>query len=122
MTLEVLGDTYAVCKLENTEHIDFNGEMTALTVTAHEISLVCAAHKVPKGCVAEFGWRAIRVVGTLDFSLVGILAKISGVLANAGISIFVVSTYDTDYILTKENALPDAVAALKAEGYAFAAS
>ena len=122
MTLDVLADTYAVCKLKDTKGIELTGELMALTATTDEISLVCAEQKVPNGCVAERGWRALRIAGTLDFSLVGILAKIADVLANAGISLFVISTYDTDYILVKEQALPDAVAALKAKGYMFAAS
>jgi hypothetical protein len=122
MTLEVLRDTYAVCRLEKLPDVDLGAEMMALTVTPHEISLVCPQQKAPDGAVVECGWRVMRVAGMLDFSLVGILAKIAGILADAGISIFVISTYNTDYILVKENALPHAMAALETEGYAIAVS
>ena len=65
----------------------------------------------------ERGWRALKICGVLDFALVGILAKISSLLANAGISIFAVSTYNTDYILIKESHLQKAAAALRTNGY-----
>ena len=65
----------------------------------------------------EDGWRALRVCGELDFSLVGILADITSVLARRGISIFAVSTYDTDYILIKENNFTDAISVLGESGY-----
>lgn len=117
MTLEILADTYAVCKLKDIKDIDLTGEFMALTVTAHEISLVCPVRRAPDGCISEGGWRAMRIAGTLDFSLVGILAKIAGIVADAGISIFAISTYDTDYILVKESAVQHAATALEAAGY-----
>lgn len=66
----------------------------------------------------ELGWRGLRVAGALDFSLLGIIAGISAALAGAGVSVFVVSTYDTDYVLVKADRLEDAIAALRARGYA----
>ena len=89
----------------------------SLSVTESEISLVAETAKLPTGYVArEDGWRALKVEGTLDFSLVGILASISAALAERGIPIFVLSTYDTDVILVKGDRLRDATAALESKG------
>ena len=89
-----------------------------LTVeTDREISLVCETEDVPAGAVERVdGWKAFRVCGTLDFSLVGILSELSGILASNGIGLFAVSTYDTDYILVKEADLDRALAALAKAG------
>lgn len=88
--------------------------------TEEERSLVCLTEYVSADCTArEDGWRAMRVAGALDFSLTGILSRIAGALARRKISIFAVSTYDTDYILVKEAMLDAAVAALIEEGYRF---
>ena len=90
----------------------------SLSVTEGEISLVAETEKLPIGFAArEDGWRALAVEGPLDFSLVGILAKISSALADAGIPIFAISTFDTDYILVKESRFTDACNALKQKGY-----
>lgn len=86
--------------------------------TAEELSLVCPETDLPATVLqCERGWRALKICGALDFTLVGILAKISSLLANAGISIFAVSTYNTDYILIKEAHLQKAAAALRTNGY-----
>lgn len=86
--------------------------------TADELSLVCPEADLPAAVLqCERGWRALKICGTLDFGLVGILAKISGLLAEAGISIFAVSTYNTDYILIKAAHLDKAVTALSTNGY-----
>lgn len=73
--------------------------------------------KVPEGVVAERGWVALRVAGILDFSLVGILASLTAPLAEAGISVFALSTYNTDYLLVRQNFLEQAIAALSAAGH-----
>ncbi len=89
-----------------------------LAKTDGEVSLVCKEADVPKDSLAvDSTWRGLRVVGTLDFSLVGILSNISSVLANSGVPIFAVSTYDTDYILIKEQYLDKALTALEKGGY-----
>lgn len=86
--------------------------------TAEELSLVCPETDLPAAVLqCERGWRALKICDVLDFALVGILAKISSLLANAGISIFAVSTYNTDYILIKESHLQKAAAALRTNGY-----
>ena len=90
----------------------------SLSSAEGEISLVCEAGKAPQGAIArENGWRAFQVEGQLDFSLVGVLAGISQTLAEANIPLFALSTYNTDYILVKEDRWGDACTALKQKGY-----
>jgi hypothetical protein len=93
----------------------------AVVRTAAEVSVVCAAARVPDGVRAERGWRALAVEGPLDFALTGVLAALAVPLAQAGVSIFAVSTYDTDYVLVPSDRLGDAVAALRAAGHTLAA-
>ena len=115
MVLEVLGQRYAVCKPGKPVLPD--GEFCSLTLCAGEISLVCEEARVPDGSRAETGWRALRVQGPLCFSQTGILAELSGTLARAGVSIFAVSTFDTDYLLVKQERLEAAREALRAQGH-----
>jgi len=90
----------------------------SITRTQDELSLVCPSNCVPDACERrEDGWRALRVAGTLDFSLIGILAPILHCLADAGVSVFALSTYDTDYILIRETSLSAAQSVLSAAGY-----
>lgn len=118
MELFVLKHKFSVCKVTDLAQIHFDSEFCFLGKTDEEISLVCETEQVPQNVIArEDGWQAFRIQGVLDFSLIGILAKISAVLAEAKIGIFVVSTYQTDYILVKEASLRDALAALQAQGY-----
>ena len=85
------------------------------------LSIVCETEAAPANCLAhEDGWRALRVAGQLDFSLLGILAGLTGALAAAGVSVFAVSTYDTDYLMVKQTALERAERALSAAGYTIA--
>lgn len=93
------------------------GSFLSITRTADELSVVCPEEYAPEGAAVEVGWRAMKVEGTLDFSLVGILASISAPLADAGVGIFVVSTFDTDYVLVKEASLERAVSALEGAGH-----
>ena len=111
MKLEVLPQTLSVCKVADYGGVD-------LGATDGEKSLVCPKDIVPANTVARSdGWRAFRVAGTLDFSLVGILAALSKTLADAGVGIFAISTFDTDYILTKAEDFDRALAVLRAEGH-----
>ena len=108
----------SVCKVARLEDIDFEHELTFAAVTDEELSLVCPTEFVPQGTLErEDGWRAMRIEGVLDFSLIGILANVSTVLAGKGIGIFVVSTYNTDYVLVKEQNLEAALSALADAGY-----
>jgi hypothetical protein len=89
----------------------------SLTRTADEISIVCEEQQMPENAKSEKGWRALRVIGVLDFALTGILARLTAPLANAGISIFALSTFDTDYLLVKQEKLAEAIAVLSDAGY-----
>jgi hypothetical protein len=114
--LEVIDGAFAVCKLEKERKIE--GKIFFYAVTDGEISLVCKSEDAPKDAVlTEDGWKMMRISGKLDFSLTGVLAKLSGVLADEKIGIFAVSTYDTDYILVKENDLRKAEDCLSRAGY-----
>jgi len=91
----------------------------SISKTEDELSIVCTSNTRLNSEKSETGWSCIKIVGILDFSLTGILAKISAVLAKAEISIFAISTFDTDYILVKTDKLPSAREALLAYGYTF---
>ena len=118
MQLQILPQTFAVCQIQDTSQINWQMPLFFFSKTAEELSLVCPETDLPAAVLqCERGWRALKICGVLDFALVGILAKISSLLANAGISIFAVSTYNTDYILIKESHLQKAAAALRTNGY-----
>ena len=118
MKLQKLPWALTVCKLDSAERIDLNAGFYFIGRTEEEISLVCRTECVPAGTVArEDGWRGFRIEGTLDFSLIGILSPITAILAENKIGIFAVSTYNTDYVLVKEENFEKALAALSAAGY-----
>lgn len=118
MVIRVLNGSFCVCKVRRVEDIDLSGDFLFVGKTDQEISLVCRAAAVPENALAcEPGWKAFRIEGTLDFSLVGILAELAGLLAREGISIFAVSTFDTDYILVKAESLGPAVRAMQGAGH-----
>ena len=122
LTLSVLPETLAVCRLGPDDALPSwasAGELRAVTRTVSELSIVCRDASVPPAVTANRGWRAIAVNGTLDFALTGILAALASPLAAAGVSMFAVSTYDTDYVLVKQDTLDRAVAALAAAGHRF---
>ena len=93
------------------------GCFQSVTRTTEELSIVCDSHDIPAEVAAERDWSCLCVAGRLDFALTGVLASLAEPLAKAGISIFVVSTYDTDYVLVRTRALADAVAALRNAGH-----
>lgn len=120
MKLKLLDVQFSVCKIKNIEDVNFKDEFVFLSKTDEELSLVCNTKYVPDDYIeAENGWRAFRIEGVLDFSLVGILSDISTVLARYKISIFAVSTFNTDYILIKEDSLEEAVRVLEKNNYKF---
>jgi len=88
----------------------------SITRRQGELSIVCADERVPAEVRAERGWRALEVEGPIDFQVVGLLHGLTGPLAQAGISVFAVATFDTDVLLVREEALPRAVEALRAAG------
>ena len=103
MNLKKMPYGLTVCKLSDVKEINPNATFYFLSRTDEEISLVCKSEDVPLTAVEqEDGWKGFYIEGVLDFSLVGILSKLSGILAENGIGIFAVSTYNTDYILVKK--------------------
>ena len=119
MKLSVLPQAFTVCQIKDVASVDFTREFVFLSKTDEELSLVCETAFAPQNTLArEDGWRGFRVCGVLDFSLVGILAELSDILAKVGISIFAVSTYNTDYVFTKTDVFERAIAALGEKGYA----
>lgn len=118
MELKRIEYDFSVCKVKDIAGINFKSPYCFVGKTDEELSLVCPTSDVPDNTtIRDDGWRAFRVQGTLDFSLVGILSKISSVLAQNKIGIFAVSTYNTDYILTKSGNYEKALEALSAAGY-----
>ena len=118
MKLQLLKDKFCVCKIDSVKQADIQSDFFFLAKTDGEVSLVCKEIDAPKDCIeVDKTWRGMRIAGTLEFSLVGILSKISAALANAGVPIFAVSTYDTDYILIKEEYLDKALISLQESGY-----
>jgi hypothetical protein len=122
LQLELLAGTLAVCRLDPGAPLPAwaAGSFVSLTRTDTELSIVCSAESVPAGVQAEGGWRALRVRGPLGFGLTGVLASLASPLASSGVSIFVVSTYDTDYLLVQDRDLDRARHALVRAGHTFA--
>lgn len=120
ITIEILPADLSVCKVEDYSDVDFSREYVFTARTDEEFSLVCPTEIVPKNTLSRVdGWRAMRIVGQLDFSLVGILSRIASILADEKISIFAISTFNTDYILVKSDTLEKAVLSLTSRGYMF---
>ena len=118
VTLEPLEIPFSVCKVTDYTGIDMDQPFVFSGRTDQEKSLVCPTAIVPDNTLArDDGWRAFRICGELDFSLIGILAKISKILAENAIGIFAISTYNTDYILTKEKNFDKALQVLADTGY-----
>ena len=110
----------AVCRFESTAALPDWIDKTAfysITHTQEELTLVCREALVPPGTKCESGWRCFRVQGVLDFSEIGIIYTLTQPLAKSGVSVFVISTYDTDYFLVKEKDLAKAVEVLTAAGH-----
>ncbi len=118
MTIETLKQEFTVCQTASAKDIDLTKPFTFAAHTDEELSLVCPTEDAPENTVSrEDGWRGMRIAGTLDFSLIGILSKISGILASGGVGIFTVSTYNTDYIFVKQENLTKAITLLAENGY-----
>lgn len=118
MNIKRLPYDMTVCKVKSWEYVPVDADFFFVGKTDEEISLVCKTEDAPSCTIhREDGWKGFRIEGILDFSLVGILAKISTVLAHHQIGIFAVSTYNTDYILVKSNDFERALSVLTEEGY-----
>ena len=123
LTLELLPGRYAVCRLDAGEPLPAwagTGSFVSATRTEAELSVVCGQGAVPAGVRAEPGWRCLRVQGPLGFGMTGVLASLAGPLASSGVSIFVVSTYDTDYLMVQDRDLERALDALARAGHTVA--
>jgi hypothetical protein len=120
LKLELLEGTFAVCRLATKERVPewARGTFVSITRTEAELSIVCPQDGVPPGIPCERGWRCLRVKGPLGFGMTGILASLAGPLAGSGVSIFVVSTYDTDYVLLQDRDLDRGTDALTRAGHA----
>lgn len=118
MIIKKIDYDFSVCKVKDLSDVDLTREYCFIGKTDEECSLVCLTEYVPAQTMErEDGWRAFRMQGVLDFSLIGILAKISGLMADNGIGIFAISTYNTDYILTKKENYERALEVLAQAGY-----
>jgi hypothetical protein len=120
LTLLVLEGTFAVRRLGRDVSVPpwaTAGVFASITRTPDELSVVCAEEAVPDWVKCERGWRCLRVAGTIEFSVVGVLAVLAVPLAEAGLSVFAVSTFDTDYLLVKDKDLAAALDALRRAGH-----
>ena len=121
MNLLLLEDRLTVARLDPTAAIpawaEAHSSFISISRSRHELSIVCKEGVAPASVQQEGGWRVLQVEGPLDFGLVGILASITAPLARAGISIFAVSTYDTDFVMIKHDKIDAALDALRAAGH-----
>lgn len=118
MKLWTVPETFAVCKVSSLAHVDWTQTFTFVAKTDEELSVVCPMQAIPENATdVEADWRCLKVLGPLDFSLVGIVSRLTDLLAKAAISVFVVSTFDTDYLLVKAATFDAAKAVLQAGEY-----
>ena len=118
MELKKLSYPLTVCKVKSEAEIDLSKAFYFVGKTDEELSLVCITADTPEDTTErDDGWRGFRIQGVLDFSLIGILSKMAGILAENGIGIFAVSTYNTDYILVKAENFDKAICVLADAGY-----
>jgi hypothetical protein len=122
MNLSILKENYCICRLNPNdsvpEWVNKNGFWT-ITQTQNELSIVCQDNPLAESLKSQRDWKIIKAEGILDFNLTGILSSIAKPLAKAKISIFAISTFDTDYILIKRSHVPEAISALQLAGFTF---
>jgi hypothetical protein len=121
LELDLLPDELAVCRLAATAPVPdwaWSGAIASVTRTRTELSVICAADAAPAGVTVEAPWRALTVRGPLPFELTGVAAALTQPLADAGVSVLLIATYDTDHVLLRSEALERAIAALVAAGHA----
>jgi hypothetical protein len=122
--LRTLPDSYAVVRLhpgaDLPEWVD-KGPFRSVTRTDNEVSVVCRDHDVPEGESVDRGWTVLEVMGPLDFSLTGVIASLVAPLAESEVPIFVISTFESDYVLVRSSDLGRAADALEDAGHEFAA-
>ncbi|HIF33973.1 MAG TPA: ACT domain-containing protein [Planctomycetaceae bacterium] len=117
--LIILSNLYAVCRLDKEAAVPewAQGELVSISRTPDELSIICLQGDVPVDIRKETGWRCLQIAGPLDFSIVGVIATLTGTLAAADISVFAVSTFDTDYLLVKQQDLDATVKSLTIAGH-----
>ena len=121
MKLRRLAERFAVCQLPPDANVEFPSEASLFSVTRtnDELSVVCEERFIPKGAQSETGWCALRIVGQMPFDLYGVIASLTKPLAIAQVGVFVVSTFDTDYLLWKQVDTETVIATLQSAGYEF---
>ena len=118
MELKIIDQEFSICKVKDLSLVNHEDKFCFIGKTDEEFSLVCSTNFVPINIIeCDNGWKAFRIEGILDFSLIGILSKISILLAENKIGIFAISTFNTDYILIKEESFKKAIDLLKNNGY-----
>ena len=120
LTLLILRQTFTICRLDKDAPIPdwvFQGNLYSVTRTKDELSIVCPLINVPTGIVCNQGWSCLKVKGPLDLSLTGIISSIASTLEMGNISLFSISTYDTDYVMVNEKNLEKAIFALTETGH-----
>lgn len=118
MEIKIIDNDFSVCKVKDYSNVNLENEFCFIGKTDEENSLVCLSEDVPSNASdIDSGWRAFRIQGILDFSLIGILSKISTLIASNNIGIFAISTFNTDYILTKKENFEKAIKVLQDANY-----
>ena len=118
MQIKKIQSEFSICQVEDYSLVNWDSEFCFIGKTDEENSLVCITSEVPPNvCRRDDGWKAFRIQGTLDFSLIGILSKITSVLAKNAVSVFAVSTYNTDYVLIKRKDYKKGLELLHSVGY-----
>jgi hypothetical protein len=119
LSLSLLPGEFAIAKFDkDSQWVGMEwGDFFSITHTPDEISIVASQNLIPEGAPCEKGWRCLKVNGPLDFSLTGVLSSLANPLAQAGISIFALSTYETDYLLVRQSDLEKALQILRQEGF-----
>ena len=118
MEIKKIHQEFSVCQVEDYSLVNLDSEYSFIGKTDEEKSLVCITSEIPSNVIQrDDGWKALRIQGGLEFSLIGILSKIAAILADNNISIFVVSTYNTDYLLIKKENYEKAITALENADY-----
>jgi hypothetical protein len=120
LTFIILREIFVICRLDKDAPIPdwaFQGGLFSVTRTKDELSIVCPLINVPKGIICNQGWSCLKIKGPLDLSSTGIISSITATLERENISLFSISTYDTDYVMVKEKDLEKAIFALTEGGH-----